>query len=223
MQVAAFYGTAVGRKATMAVSGFVVVGWLFLHMLGNVAIFAGRDSYNAYAAFLADRPPLLWGQRIVLLAALSLHIHAAVTLWARNERARPTAYRRQRSLVSDHGSRSMRWGGVTLLAFTIYHLMQTTVGTTAHLGYEFVQRDVYNNTVQGFMHLWVSAFYLAAMAALALHLYHGVWSMTQSLGFEHPRYDRLRRQLAIGLTSAIVLGFSTLPIAVQLGVLQPVR
>jgi succinate dehydrogenase / fumarate reductase, cytochrome b subunit len=223
MQVAAFYRTTIGRKATMAVSGLVVVGWLLLHMLGNVAIFAGRDSYNAYAAFLADRPPLLWGQRLVLLAALLVHIHAAITLWARSDRARPTPYENQTWLASDYGARSMRWGGVTLLAFTIYHVLQTTVGTTAHLDYEFVPRDVYNNTVLGFMHGWVSAFYLLSMAALGLHLYHGVWSMTQSLGFEHPRYDRARRRFATGLMLAIVLGFSTLPIAVQLGVLQPVH
>ncbi|MET0287114.1 MAG: succinate dehydrogenase cytochrome b subunit [Polyangiales bacterium] len=216
-----FYGTAVGRKATMAVSGFVVVGWLFAHMLGNVAIFAGRDSYNAYAAFLADRPPLLWGQRIVLLGALAIHIHAAISLWAKSERARPVGYAKRTWLTTDYGARSMRWGGVTLLAFTVYHVLQTTVGTTAHLGYAFVQRDVYNNTVQGFMHGWVSAFYLLAMASLGLHLYHGVWSMTQSLGVEHPRYDKLRHGLAWGLTLAIVAGFSTLPIAVLLGVLKP--
>ncbi|HEX5661579.1 MAG TPA: succinate dehydrogenase cytochrome b subunit, partial [Polyangiales bacterium] len=208
MNVIAFYETNVGRKATMAISGLTVVGWLFAHMLGNVAIYAGRDSYNAYAAFLADRPPILWGQRFVLTAALVVHIHAAITLWARSERARPTRYRVKRSVGTDYASKTMRWGGVTLLAFTVYHVLQTTVGMTGHLGYEFVQKDVYNNTVLGFMNPWVSAFYLISMAALSLHLYHGVWSITQSLGLDAPQYEAMRRRVATTAMLAIVIGFS---------------
>lgn len=217
----AFYASTVGKKVAMAASGFLVVGWLLLHMLGNVAIFAGREKYNAYAALLAA-PALLWTQRIVLLLAVSVHVHAAVSLWRLSAAARPRGYRARKNLATDHAARSMRWGGVTLLAFLLFHLLQLTVGVTGFLGYTFVRHDVYNNAVQGFLSPWVAGFYLTAQVALGLHLYHGVWSMTQTLGWDHPTLHGLRRSVALVVTLAITMGLSSLPIAVQAGWLRPV-
>src|SRR5688500_16249326 len=140
-----FYGTTIGKKVVMAASGLVVVGWLVLHMLGHVAAFAGREVYNEYAAFLADRPPLLWGQRIVMLVALGLHIHCAFSLWSLNSEARPRAYVQRRNLATNYAALTMRYGGLVLLSFIIYHVLHLTVGMTEHLGYTFVRGDVYNN------------------------------------------------------------------------------
>jgi succinate dehydrogenase / fumarate reductase cytochrome b subunit len=216
-----FYETTIGKKVVMAVSGFVVVGWLFLHMLGHIAAFAGRDVYNEYAAFLADRPPLLWGQRVVLAAALVVHIHAAFSLWARNSDARPRSYAQRKDLATNYAALTMRYGGLVLLSFIIYHVLHLTVGMTEHLGYEFVRGDVYNNLVLGFQRPLVAAFYIVAQVALGMHLYHGIWSLTQTLGADHPKYNGLRQLVAGGLTVVIVLGFVSVPVSVLTGVLAP--
>jgi succinate dehydrogenase / fumarate reductase cytochrome b subunit len=216
-----FYATTIGKKVAMAVSGFVVVGWLVLHMLGHVAAFSGRTTYNEYAAFLADRPPLLWGQRLVLAIALVVHIHAAFSLWARNSDARPRDYARRKDLATNYAALTMRYGGLLLFAFIIFHVLTLTVGETEILGYEFVPGDVYNNMIIGFQNPLIVALYLVAMAALGMHLYHGIWSLTQTLGADHPKYNGLRQLIASGLTVLIVLGFMSVPISVLTGVLAP--
>lgn len=216
-----FYTTTIGKKVVMAVSGFVVVGWLFLHMLGNLGVFAGRTSYNDYAAFLAQRPPLLWGQRLVLAAALIAHITAAFQLWARNSEARPRSYAQRKDLATNYAALTMRYGGLVLLSYIIYHVLHLTVGMTGHLGYDFVHGDPYNNLVLGFQRPLVVGFYLVAQVALGMHLYHGIWSLTQTLGADHPKYNGLRQSVAAGLTLLIVLGFVAVPISVLTGVLQP--
>lgn len=217
-----FYGTTIGKKVVMATSGLVVVLWLVLHMLGNVAVFAGRDVYNEYASFLADKPPLLWGQRIVMLIAISAHIHAAFSLWARNNEARPRSYYQRKDLATNYAALTMRYGGVVLLSFIIYHILHLTVGLTGHLGYEFVHGDVYNNLVLGFQRPVVAGFYILAQCALGMHLYHGIWSLTQTLGFDHPKYNPVRPIVSVGLTLFIVLGFISIPVSVLTGTLSPV-
>jgi len=214
-----FYGTTIGKKVAMAVSGLVVVGWLVLHMLGNITIFAGRDAVNKYAAILADNPPLLWGQRMVTLVAIAVHIHAAFSLVTRNAEARPVAYRQRKDLATNYAALTMKYGGFTLLAYIAYHLAHLTLGVS---GLPFVKGDVYNNLVLGFQNPAVTAFYLLAQAALAMHLFHGTWSLTQTLGADHPKYNGLRKQAAAVVTAVIVGGFVSIPIAVQAGVLQPV-
>lgn len=217
-----FYETTIGKKVVMAASGLVVVGWLVLHMLGHVAAFAGRDVYNEYAAFLADRPPLLWGQRIVMIVALGLHIHCAFSLWSRNSEARPRAYVQRQNLATNYAALTMRYGGLVLLSFIIYHVLHLTVGMTEHLGYTFVRGDVYNNLVLGFQRPVVAGFYILAQCALGMHLYHGIWSLSQTLGLDHPKYNPLRQLAAGALTLVIVLGFISVPISVLTGVLAPV-
>lgn len=214
-----FYGTTIGKKVAMAVSGLVVVGWLLAHMIGNITIFAGREAVNHYASLLADNPPILWGQRLVLLAALGTHIHAAFSLVTRNTGARPVAYKQRKDLATNYAALTMKYGGFTLLAYILYHLAHLTLGVT---GAPFVRGDVYNNLVLGFQNPAIAAFYLIAQFALALHLFHGVWSLTQTLGAEHPKYNALRKQAAVAVTALIVGGFVSIPLAVQAGVLQPV-
>jgi succinate dehydrogenase / fumarate reductase cytochrome b subunit len=217
-----FYGTTIGKKVAMAVSGLIVVGWLFAHMLGNVTIFAGPEAVNHYAALLRHNPPILWGQRIVVLVAIVLHMHAAFALWAVNNDARPRSYYQRKNLATDYAALTMRYGGITILLFIFYHLAHLTFGETQHLGYEFDPENVYANVVQGFAHPAVAGLYILAQCALAMHLYHGIWSLTQTLGVEHPKLDKLRKGAAVVLTLIIVLGFVSIPVAVQLGTLpQP--
>jgi succinate dehydrogenase / fumarate reductase, cytochrome b subunit len=223
-----FYGTTIGKKVAMATSGLIVVGWVFLHMLGHLPTFAGREKYNEYAAFLADRPPLVWGQRIVLAIALGVHIHAAFSLWGRNNEARPRAYYQRKDLATNYAALTMRYGGLLLLTFIIFHLLTLTVGFTDFLGYEFVRGDVYNNLIKGFSSDTIgvtgtvlAGFYIVAMCALGMHLFHGIWSLTQTLGLDHPKYNPLRQLVAMGLTAVIVLGFISVPISVLTGVLVP--
>jgi succinate dehydrogenase / fumarate reductase cytochrome b subunit len=217
-----FYGTTIGKKVVMATSGLIVVGWLALHMLGNVAVFAGREAYNEYASFLAERPPLLWGQRLVMIAAITAHIAAAFSLWSRNNEARPRSYYQRKDLATNYAALTMRYGGLTLLAFIIFHILHLTVGITAPMGYEFVPGDVYNNLVLGFQRPAVAGFYILAQCALGMHLYHGIWSLTQTLGADHPKYNGLRTGAASVLTIVIVLGFVSIPISVLTGILEPV-
>jgi succinate dehydrogenase / fumarate reductase cytochrome b subunit len=214
-----FYGSTIGKKVAMAVSGLIVVGWLFAHMLGNITIFAGPEAVNHYAALLRENPPILWGQRVVMLAAIVVHVHAAFSLWAVNNDARPRSYYQRKNQATDYAALTMRYGGITILLFVFYHLAHLTIGETQHLGYDFDPQNVYANVVLGFSHPAVAGFYILAQCALALHLYHGIWSLTQTLGVEHPRLDTLRKGAAVVLTLIIVLGFVSIPVAVQLGTL----
>jgi succinate dehydrogenase / fumarate reductase cytochrome b subunit len=217
-----FYETTIGKKVAMAASGLIVVGWLVLHMLGHLAAFSGREIYNAYAAFLADRPPLLWGQRTVLAGALVLHIHAALSLWGRNSEARPRAYYQRKNLATNPAALTMRIGGLLLLSFIVYHVLTLTVGLTSHLGFEFVHGDVYNNLTLALGHPVVAGFYILAMVVLGMHLYHGIWSLTQTFGWDHPKYNSLRQWVSMGLMAIIVVGFAIIPISVLTGRLEPV-
>lgn len=216
-----FYGTTIGKKVVMAVSGLTVIGWLLAHMLGNVTIFAGPEAVNKYAGLLRNNPPILWGQRIVVLLALGSHIHAAFSLWARNNEARPKGYFVRKDLATNYAALTMRYGGLVIVAFLFYHLLHLTLGHTSHLDYEFDPEDVYNNVVLGFQNPLVAGAYIVAQMALGLHLFHGAWSLTQTLGTDHPRYNGLRQAAAAIVTLIIVLGFVSIPISVLSGNLEP--
>ena len=223
-RVVHFYRSTVGKKVTMAVSGAVLLLWLIAHMLGNLKAFLGPDHLNAYAAWLRTmgepffvRGQVLWLVRIVLLICVGLHILAATQLTLQSWRARPEGYRKTPHLEISYASRTMRWGGVVLVLYVIYHLMDLTWGT---LRPNFTPDDVYHNVVTGFQRWPVSAFYLIALAALALHLYHGVWSGLQTLGLNHPRYNRYRRAAAWIVAVGLFVGFASVPVAVLAGVLR---
>lgn len=202
----------------MAVTGLIWLAYLITHMLANLLVFQGPTKINAYSAFLHGTGGALWSARLVLLAALVLHITAAVQLAARSQQARPTGYVAGRKpQVSTFASRTIRWGGALILIFLVYHLLHFTVGT-AHS--DFVEADPYHNVATGFHNPLVVGFYLLALAAVGLHLYHGVWSSGRSLGMSPPSPHPLRRTVAVVLALLIWLGFTVIPIAVYAGVVR---
>ncbi len=160
---------------------------------------------------------LLWIARLVLLAAVGLHIWSAWQVTQLSRAARPAAYRRRDVVQASYASRTMRWGGVLVLLFVIYHLLHFTTGTVHP---EFIPGDVYTNVVRGFQVWWVSAFYIVAQLALGLHLYHGLWSLFQSLGWSHPRFNHWRRAFAQAFAWIVTLGNISFPLAVLAGVIH---
>jgi succinate dehydrogenase / fumarate reductase cytochrome b subunit len=215
--VSEFLSSSIGKKVVMAVTGAALFGFVLAHMAGNLLAYKGPEALNAYAEGLRRFPALLWGARLGLLAAAALHVWAATSLTLRNWAARPVAYRRRRSLASTYASRTMVWSGPILLLFVVYHLLHFTTGTVHH---DFVPGDVYRNFVTGFRVPWVSGFYVAAMLALGLHLYHGAWSMLQTLGLSHPRYNAWRDGLCALVTALIVAVNISFPVAVLLGIIR---
>jgi succinate dehydrogenase / fumarate reductase cytochrome b subunit len=221
-----FYQSTVGKKVIMAVTGLIGIGFVILHVAGNLQAFEGREKLNAYSALLhGPAAELLWVARVVLLAAVVLHIMMAYQLTMRARAARPDDYREREGQVSTLASRTMRVGGVVLLAFIVVHLLHFTGRQVdpAHWATRTDaagRYDIYGNVVASFRIWWVSAFYLVAMAALGLHMWHGVWSFGRSLGVARPSDHPLRRRIAPALAILLWLGFSAVPIAVLLGVLR---
>jgi succinate dehydrogenase / fumarate reductase cytochrome b subunit len=212
-----FWSSTIGKKVVMAATGIVLVGYILAHVTANLLIFAGAAAIDAYAAKLRTLPVLLWGVRILLLASVVLHVVVATQLAVRARAARPTPYHRFEPQTSSAASRTMRWGGVALLLFLVYHILHFTTGQ-AHP--DFIHLAPYHNVTTAFRVWWVAAIYIAAMFALAMHLYHGTWSMFQTLGIEHPRVNPARRRLATAIAVLVPLGFVTVPIAVLIGVIR---
>ena len=209
--------SSVGSKYVMAVTGLLLIGFVLAHMAGNLLIFAGREALNAYAHALEEKPPLLWTARVVLLAVFVLHIVLGIRLTCDNMRARPIRYVCEDTVEANWASRHMLLTGLVLLAFVVYHLLHFTFGSVHP---DFVEGDVYHNVVAGFEVWPVSAFYIAAMIALGFHLYHGTWSMLQTLGLSHPRYNGIRNGLAGVLAVIIVIGNISIPVAVLAGLIH---
>jgi succinate dehydrogenase / fumarate reductase cytochrome b subunit len=216
--------SAVLKKAIMAVTGIILFGWIFAHMFGNLKIFFGRDSFNHYAEFLREMgspliPPsgLLWLSRFVLLLSVGLHIWAATSLTLQNRRARPIGYRELRGVELDYAARTMRISGYLLAVYIVYHLMHLTFGSV-HA--EFVPTDPYSNVVKAFQAVPVAAVYIFANLLLGLHLYHGLWSLFQSLGWSHPTYNSWRRRFAVAFAIAISVGFISVPLGVLAGIVS---
>ncbi len=210
--------SSVGKKVIMAVTGLIMVAYLITHVLANLLVFQGPAKINAYSAFLHGTGGALWAVRAVLLAALVLHVVAAVQLAARRQEARPMDYVGGRKpQVSTFASQTIRWGGALILAFLVYHILHFTVGT-AHPN--FIEGDPYHNVANGFHNPLVVGVYLIAMAAVGLHLYHGIWSSGRSLGMSPPSLNPLRRTVALVFGLLIWLGFTVIPIAVYAGVVR---
>jgi succinate dehydrogenase / fumarate reductase cytochrome b subunit len=209
---------SIALKAVMALTGIVLYGFVFVHMVGNLQLYSGPEKINKYAAFLKAAPPLLWGTRITLLAAVALHAAAAFILWTRNRAARPVPYAHQDFQAAGVTSRTMFWTGPIVGLFVVYHLLHLTLGSV-HPQFDHV--DVYTNVVIGFSNVWVSAFYVLAMVALGFHLFHGGFSLFQTLGLRTPKYEKpLKVALAIFCTVIVVVNVS-FPIAVLLKVVPP--
>lgn len=214
-----FAASTIGKKVVMAVTGFILFGFVVGHMFGNLQAYMGPEALNAYAVWLRGlmHGSALWIVRAVLLLSVVLHIWSATALTLENRRARPVGYRRREYERSTYASRTMVWSGPILLLFIIYHLLHFTFGTVHP---SFVEGDVYHNFVAGFQVLPVSLFYILAMLALGFHLYHGIWSMMQTLGWSHPRYNFLRHGLAGLFTALVVVGNISFPLAVLFGVIR---
>ena len=224
-RAARFYEAPIGKKAVMAITGVMLVGYVVAHMLGNLQIYSSNpEQINAYAAFLhsPNNFLLLWGARSVLLLAVILHITASVQLWLQNRAARPIAYARKDDVPSSYAARTMIWSGPIVAAFVIFHVLHLTVGAVLPLrdvGDNPITPDVRYNVIAGFQNYAVSGFYIFAMILLCLHLYHGMWSMFQSLGISHPRYTRKLKRAAAILAILIAAGNCSIPIAVMTGLL----
>jgi succinate dehydrogenase / fumarate reductase cytochrome b subunit len=218
--------STVGKKIVMAATGIVLVGFVVGHMVGNLKIYLGADHFNAYARFLREvAEPLLgysgalWGIRVVLLACVVLHVAAAYQLTRLSRAARPVGYAAGRPPAS-YAAWTMRWGGVVLLLFVVYHLLHFTLGTVGYGPGQFRHLDAYHNVVVGFRVWYVSAFYVAAMLALGLHLWHGTWSMLQTLGVLEPRWHRAVQTASAVLAVVVVAGNVSVPLAVLTGLLR---
>jgi succinate dehydrogenase / fumarate reductase cytochrome b subunit len=224
--VLAFYRSTVGKKIIMAVTGLIGVGFVILHMAGNLQVFVGAEKINAYGSLLhGPLAELTWLLRIVLIVAVVLHVLMAWQLTQRARAARPVGYRMREPQVSTLASRTMRWGGVLLLVFIVLHILHFTThridpagwaGRTDGSGHA----DVYGNIVGSFRIWWVSLFYIVSMIALGLHLFHGAWASVRTLGYAKPSDHPLRRKIAMGVAAVVWLGFTLVPLGVIAGVLR---
>jgi len=201
----------------MAVSGAALFLFVVGHLVGNLQFFEGPEKKNAYGRFLRGMPALLWGTRIGLLVMVVLHIWSSISLALLKNRARPIGYTRKKAVQSSYASRTMYWSGPIIAAFIIYHLLDFTFGT---VNPGFQDGEVYANMIRSFQVPAISAFYVIAMALLCLHLFHGVWSMIQTLGVQHPRYTPMLKRFAAVSSILIFLGFISIPISVLTGLRQ---
>ena len=221
------YRSTIGKKAIMAVTGLILVGFVIAHMAGNLQVFVGPAKMNAYASFLKSLGEFLWLARIGLLVALVLHVLMAWQLTQMKRNARPVDYQHRAPQVSTVASRTMRWGGLLLLVFIVFHILHFTTGTvfpsasTPSDAYPaFSHTDVYGNIIAAFRTPWVAAFYVVAMLFLMLHLFHGAWSSVRTLGLTKPSSRPMERRVATVVAIVVWLGFSVIPIAVMLGVIR---
>jgi succinate dehydrogenase / fumarate reductase cytochrome b subunit len=214
-----FLASSVGKKVVMAITGLIMSLFVTVHMIGNLQSYLGAEPFNHYADFLQHmiHGAGIWVFRLVMLTTVGLHAWAALTLTLEDWAARPLGYRAQQYKAATWASRTMRWSGVILGIFIIYHILHLTTGT---LHPDFIRGNAYHNFVTGFQVPWTSAFYVVAQVCLGFHLWHGVWSFTQTLGWAHPRYNQLRRCVAYTL-AVLVAGFNiSFPIAVLAGVIH---
>ena len=221
-----FYRSTIGKKIIMGVTGLIGIGFVILHMAGNLQAFVGRQKINAYGALLhGPLAELTWLLRIVLIVAVILHVLMAYQLTRISAAARPIGYQRKEPQVATLASRTMKWGGVLLLVFIVVHLLHFTTEQIDPAGWRGMtdmrgDRDVYGNIVGSFQIWWVTAFYVIAMIALGLHLYHGAWSSIRTLGYAKSTPKPLHRKIALGVAVIVWLGFTVIPVAVFAGFLR---
>jgi succinate dehydrogenase / fumarate reductase cytochrome b subunit len=220
------FGSSLGKKYIMAVTGFMMFLFIIGHLAGNLQIFMGPEAINRYGHFLQSNPELIWPARIVLLLMLALHVWSAVKLSAENKAARPVAYAQWRPVGSTYASRTMLMSGIIIFAFIIYHLLHFTaqvqyVNLTGKNFVDFMdpekRHDIFKMLVVGFENPVVSGFYVFGMALLCLHLSHGVSSMFQSIGWKNKAYGPVLDKASRWLAGLIFLGYSSIPVAILLG------
>jgi succinate dehydrogenase / fumarate reductase, cytochrome b subunit len=223
------YSTAVGKKYVMAITGIIGIGFVVMHMLGNLKVYLGvvdgRYDIDVYGEYLREilvpilpRTWFLWGLRIVLIAALILHLHAAYGLTVINRKARPVKYQSARDYeIANFASRTMRWTGIIVLLFLFFHLADLSWGWF-NPGFE--RGEAYRNVDASLSRVPVAILYIVANIALGIHLFHGVWSLFQSMGWNNPRFNKWRRHLATGIATVIVVGNVSIPIMTLAGVIE---
>jgi len=225
------YRTAVGKKYVMAITGIMLVGFVIMHMVGNLKMYLGAEDFNHYAEFLREllvpilpRTVVLWLLRFGLLGAVALHIHAAMSLTRLNRKARSVKYQSPRDYqVATFASRTMRWTGIIVFLFVLWHLADLTWGFANNWGVdaaggEFVRGEAYQNVVRSFDRLPIAVLYIVANIALGTHLFHGVWSLFQSMGWNNPRFKKWRKNIAVTVATLVVVGNVSFPIAVLAGI-----
>ncbi len=220
------YQTAVGKKWVMALTGIGIMGFVFAHMIGNLKMYLGAEEYNTYAESLREllhpimpKHVVLWVMRFGMIGMFAFHIHSAYTLTLMNRRSKPQRYSRQDYVAANYASRTMRVSGILLAAFLLMHLANLTWGKVL-TGKGFVEGEVYANVIHSLEQPLVAALYIVGQLALASHLFHGAWSIFQSLGINNPRYNGLRKGFAYGFT-ALVCGLNlTFPVAVLAGIVK---
>ncbi|MDE3127473.1 MAG: succinate dehydrogenase cytochrome b subunit [Gemmatimonadota bacterium] len=220
------YRSTIGKKIIMAVTGLIGIAFVFLHMVGNLQVFIGQNKFDAYAALLhGPLAELLWVARAVLIAAVLLHVLMAWQLTQRAHAARPVDYKKREPQVSTLSSRTMRWGGVLLLVFIVFHILHFTVGAIDPAGVfhntdAMGRHDIYGDVVASFRIWWISGFYILAMVFLGLHLFHGAWSSLRTLGVARPSEHPLHRRIAAVVAFVVWLGFTLVPLGVIAGIVH---
>jgi succinate dehydrogenase / fumarate reductase, cytochrome b subunit len=228
-----FYSTAVGKKYVMAITGIIGIGFVVGHMIGNLKVYigtvneGGTEVYDldVYGEFLREilvpilpRTVFLWIMRVVLMGALLLHVHAAYSLTILNRKARPVKYQSARDYqVANFASRTMRWTGIIVVLFLVWHLADLTWGW---VNPEFSRGDVYRNLDASLSRIPVAILYIVANIALGIHLFHGTWSLFQSMGWNNPRFNQWRRGLATAIAAVVVVGNVSFPIMTLAGVIE---
>jgi len=231
--VLSLWDSSVGKKFVMAITGIVLFGYVVLHLWGNLKIFAGAETINNWGVFLRvfgdpvfASEQVLWLIRVFLGACLVLHIVAAVQLTRRDWASRPAGYSKWKSqdltgISSTYASRTMRWSGIIILLFIIYHVLDLTTGTLHPSNYApFVRGDIYNNVIGSFRNWYVALIYILAVSILGLHLYHGIWSFFQTLGWNNRRSNRLWRNVALVVAVALTIGNIAIPVAVLTRIIE---
>jgi len=220
----ALWNSVIGKKVVMAVTGAVLILFVIAHMVGNMKIFSGPEEINAYSRFLREvgypelgYGQLLWIVRAVLFLCVMLHVIAATQLTIMNRQARPVDYESRKNVETSWGALTMRWGGVLLAIFIIFHLFHFTGGMVGFEPGQFEHLMVYQNVVAGFQNVPIALFYIIAMGALCLHLDHGIWSMLQTLGWVNLDNTKSLRATSRVIAVIIFAGFISVPISVLAG------
>jgi succinate dehydrogenase / fumarate reductase cytochrome b subunit len=207
--------TTVGKKIVMAVTGLVWLLFLVFHLGANLLVFRGPRPINEFASFLDARVYLVWIARLVLLAALMLHVATAYALMRVDRAARPVPYARLRPQRATFASRTLRWTGIVVLAFVVFHILHLTTGTIQPV--PFREGDVYADVTGGFRVGWVAALYIVCLAALGTHVFHAAWAVVRSLGWVHLRSRPFDRRLATVIALGFWVGFTAIPVAIVVG------
>ena len=219
-------GTTVAMKILMAVTGLFFVFYLVLHMYGNLKLFFGMEAYNHYAEYLREflypilpERGVLWILRVMLAFSIGVHVYSAVSLWARARRARGgVGYAAKRSIATGYAVRTMRWGGIIILAFVVFHLAHFT-WLAIEIGGDYQTLSPAERMVASFENWWLVVLYGISVALVAMHIRHGVWSSMATLGASKKRREFAINAVAIAIALAIFIGFMLPPVAILAGIL----